>query len=65
MWKRLRHPNVVPFIGVTTNPLQIISERMPNGILTEFIEKNLGANRIGLVRLEVPCNRDRYITLSP
>ena len=49
IWKRLRHLNIVPFIGVTTNPLQVVSEWMPNGTLTEFIEKNPGANRIGLV----------------
>ena len=49
MWKRLRHPNIVPFIGVTTDPLQIISEWMPNGTLMEFVERNPGASRIGLV----------------
>ena len=49
MWKKLRHPNVVPFVGVTKNPLQFISEWMPNGILTEYVSENPGANRIGLV----------------
>ena len=49
MWKRLRHPNIVPFIGVTTDPLQIVSEWMSNGTLTEFIEGNTGVNRISLV----------------
>ena len=49
MWKRLRHPNVVPFIGITTNPLQIVLERMPNRTLTEYVDKNPGVNRIGLV----------------
>ena len=49
MWKRLRHPNIVSFIGVTTDPLQIVSEWMSNGTLTEFIEENPGTNRIGLV----------------
>ena len=39
MWKRLSHPNIVPFVGVTTGPLQIVSEWMPNGTLTEFVEK--------------------------
>ena len=53
MWKRLRHPNIVPFIGVTTYPLQIISEWMPNGTLTEFVERNPDMNRIGLVSLPV------------
>ena len=49
IWKRLRHPNIVPFIGVTTDPLQIVSEWMPNGVLTEFLERNPGTNRIRLV----------------
>ena len=49
IWKSLRHPNIVPFVGVTTSPLQIVSEWMPNGTLTEFIQRNPGANRIGLV----------------
>jgi len=47
--KSLGHPNIVPFIGVTTNSLQIVLEWMPNGTLTEFVEKNPSASRIGLV----------------
>jgi len=49
MWKRLIHPNIVPFIGVTIKPLQIVLEWMPNGTLTEFVKKNPSASRIGLV----------------
>ena len=49
VWKRLRHPNVVSFIGVTTTPLQIVSEWMPNGTLTTYVEQNPGANGVGLV----------------
>ena len=51
MWKRLEHPNIVGFIGVTQNPLQFVSEWMPNGTLTEYLDVNPDANRIGLVRL--------------
>ena len=51
MWKRFRHPNVVAFIGVTRNPLQFVSEWMQNGTLTDYVNENPGANRIGLVRL--------------
>jgi len=32
-------------------PLQIVSEWMPNGTLTSYVEKNPDANRIGLVSL--------------
>ena len=51
MWKRLRHPNVVAFIGVAQNPLQFVSEWMPNGTLTDFVNENPDANRVGLVGL--------------
>ena len=51
MWKRLKHPNIVGFIGVTQNPLQFVSEWVPNGTLTEYLDVNPDANRIGLVRL--------------
>ncbi|KAF9779332.1 kinase-like domain-containing protein [Thelephora terrestris] len=46
IWKRLRHPNVVAFIGVKQNSLQFVSEWMPNGTLTEYINKKPGANRL-------------------
>lgn len=49
VWKRLRHPNIVSFLGVTTNPLQLVSEWMPNGTLTQYVEKNPGSNRISLL----------------
>ena len=49
MWKRLIHPNIISFIGVTHNPLQLVSEWMPNGTLTEYLGENPGADRIGLV----------------
>ncbi|KAF9789636.1 kinase-like domain-containing protein [Thelephora terrestris] len=49
MWKRLKHPNIVGFIGVTQKPLRFVSEWMPNGTLTEYLSENPGANRIGLL----------------
>ena len=49
MWKRLEHQNVVAFIGVTQNPLQFVSEWMPNGTIIEYINENPGTNRVGLV----------------
>ena len=51
MWKHLRHQNIVPFIGVTQDPLQFVSEWMPNGTLTDYLGTNPGANRVGLVSL--------------
>ena len=49
MWKPLEHKNVVPFLGVTTHPIQLISEWMPGGHLTEYIGCHPDANRLGLV----------------
>ena len=60
MWKSLRHKNIVPFIGVTQDPLQFVSEWMPNRDLTEYLSKNPGANRIALV--SPPCNHCYFNT---
>jgi len=49
IWKRLIHPSVVPFTGVTFDPLQIVSEWMSGGNLTTHIEANPRTNRIALV----------------
>jgi len=49
VWKRLEHENVVPFLGITSTPLQLISEWMPGGGLAEYIKKNPDADRFGLV----------------
>ena len=49
MWKRLTHPNIVPLIGITSNPLQLVSDWMPGGDLTEYIKKRPDADRLGLV----------------
>jgi len=54
MWKRLTHPNIVPFKGVTLDPLQIVSEWMPGGDLTDYISLNPQANRINLVSPFLP-----------
>ena len=49
VWKRLRHPNVVPFLGVATVSLQLVSKWMPNGTLTDYVSTNPHVDRIGLV----------------
>ena len=49
MWKRLTHPNIVPLLGVTLVPPQLISEWMSGGDLRDYIRKNPDANRLGLV----------------
>ena len=37
VWKHLAHPNIVPLLGATVDPPQLISDRMPGGNLTEYI----------------------------
>ena len=49
VWKCLNHPNVVPFRGVTFEPLQLISEWMPGGELQEYIKNNRNTSLISLV----------------
>ena len=50
-WKWLRHENILPFIGVIFTPplISIISERMQNGNITEFVRAHPKHNRLRLV----------------
>jgi serine/threonine protein kinase len=52
MWKHLRHPNVLPLLGVTVSERRfaMVSEWMEFGNINEFVERDKHANRIGLVR---------------
>ena len=49
MWKRLHHKNIVPLLGITTAPLQLVSKWMPDGNLMEHIGKHSDANQPDLV----------------
>ena len=50
MWKHLKHPNIVPLLGVTTAPFQLISDWMPGGDLFVNVQ-NPNADRLGLVSI--------------
>ena len=75
MWKYLTHPNILPLLGVTLTPFQLISSWMPGGNLSTYIKKNPDADRIGLVRappvvlaprlLPLPAIRCRQWPLLP
>jgi len=51
-WKHLRHPNILPLIGVTISKQRfaMVSAWMENGNINEFVEKDRHTNRIELVR---------------
>jgi len=52
MWSALRHPNVLPLLGVTTMPdggFAMVSEWMTNGNVNEFMKKHSDADRLGLL----------------
>ena len=49
VWKRLKHLNIVPLLGITPVPLQLISEWMPGGDLAGYIKKHSSVDRLGLV----------------
>ena len=63
MWKRLNHPNIVPFRGVTFNPLQLISEWIPDGELPKYVEENQRVNLISLVGSSLSTST-QHLTLS-
>jgi hypothetical protein len=44
-WKNLSHPNIVPLLGITTTPFQLVSNWMPGGDLPEYIGKHPDADR--------------------
>ena len=49
MWKRLKHPNILPLLGITVIPLQLISNWMSNGDLPEYLRRHSDADRLELV----------------
>ena len=50
-WKTLRHPNVLPLIGVTMSEghFAMISEWMMNGNINDFVKTHPDVNRLELV----------------
>lgn len=50
-WKSLHHRNVLPLIGVimSEDHFAMVSDWMVNGNINEFVKRNPGADRLGLV----------------
>ena len=49
MWKHLRHPNIVPLLGITVTPLQLISDWISGGVLQDYIKGHPDVDRLRLV----------------
>jgi serine/threonine protein kinase len=50
MWKRMSHPNILPFIGVSlSRELAIVYPWMENGNVLEYLKKTPEANPVKLV----------------
>jgi len=60
-WRHLRHPNILPLLGVTVSEhrFALVSEWMENGNVNEFIERDRHVNRAELVRRH---STDRNLT---
>jgi hypothetical protein len=51
IWKTLRHPNILPLIGVTMSETRftMVSDWMVNGNLSNFVKAHPGVNQLELV----------------
>ena len=51
LWNALRHPNVLPLIGVrmTDTEFTMVSEWMPNGSINRYVRERQDENRFDLV----------------
>ena len=49
MWRNLKHENILPLLGATISPPQLVSTFMPAGDLSAYIKKNPDADRVRLV----------------
>ena len=61
MWKHMAHSNIVPLLGVTTDPPQFISDRMSGGDLMEYVTSHPDADRLSLVRVSCTSSYDTLI----
>ncbi|KAF9791946.1 kinase-like domain-containing protein, partial [Thelephora terrestris] len=48
-WKRLTHPNIVPFLGITNEPIHLVWARAPGVELSRYINNHPDTNRLDLL----------------
>ena len=60
-WKALRHPNVLPLLGVTMSETRfvMVSEWMTRGNINEFVKADVNVDRLALV-----CSSFKVTTLT-
>jgi len=58
VWKYLAHPNVAPLLGVTIDPIRLVSGWMPDVDLAGYITSHPDADRLCLVGVPftAPCD---------
>lgn len=49
LWKHMKHPNVLPLLGITTNLFQLISIWVSHGDLLKYVKGNPNAEPVALV----------------
>jgi serine/threonine protein kinase len=65
MWKFLRHPNIVSFIGVSPMfPICLVSEWMPNGDVGQYLKMHGSADRVFFVSHQILCHPDHEPSYS-
>ena len=57
----MRHKNIVSLLGIVVDTLQLISEWMPGGNLTDYVERRPDANKHDLVGVPLQV----FDTLTP
>jgi len=58
VWKNLAHPNIVPLLGVTTDPIQFALGWMPDADLTGYIMNHPDTDRLSFVGVPFTLPRD-------
>ena len=56
VWKRLTHPNILPLLGITTAPFQLISSWVSGGNLLQYVQKHPEADQLKLVSVLFRCD---------
>lgn len=60
-WAWLDHPNILRCFGITVDPLQVVTEWVPNGDVLEYVRTNANADRVCLVGpLTFPVQADNF-----